>query len=121
MDINNMVMDFGKIKEALRKFASELDHMVLVPTENPDIGIDIREDEGYVNVDMTGKIYRFPLTDVKFIPIPTTTVEEMSKHLLSRLLNDLTFPENIERVELGMDEGVGQGAWASVDIGGKEE
>lgn len=66
---------------------------------------------------MGGKRYMFPLNDVRFLPIPTTTVEEMSKHLLIRLIDEVEIPCNIRKLELGMDEGIGQGAWASEEIG----
>lgn len=119
IDENNMVVDFGRIKDCLRNFAKDLDHMTLVPTKNDDIKIIEDEREAAVMVDMCGKRYTFPLGDVKFLPIPTTTVEEMSKYLLGRLLDEFDFPSTITRVELGMDEGMGQGAWASVNLGGE--
>jgi 6-pyruvoyltetrahydropterin/6-carboxytetrahydropterin synthase len=119
IDENNMVVDFGKIKSRLRDFAKDLDHMTLVPTRNDDIKILDNKEDGTVNVDMCGKRYTFPVEDVKFLPIPTTTVEEMSKYLLEKLLEEFDFPSTITGVELGMDEGMGQGAWACVNLEGK--
>lgn len=37
MNDENMLFDFGVVKKKLREFADDLDHMVLVPTKNPDI------------------------------------------------------------------------------------
>jgi 6-pyruvoyltetrahydropterin/6-carboxytetrahydropterin synthase len=116
MNDDHMVVDFGKIKKILRRYAEELDHMTLIPTGNMDIVLKKDPSEDIVDVDMNCKKYRFPLGDVIFLPIPTTTVEEMSKYLLGRLVKEFDFPDNITKVELGMDEGAGQGAWASMDM-----
>lgn len=116
MNEDHMVVDFGKIKEILRGYAEELDHMTLIPTENDDISLTKDKQKGIVDVEMNCKPYRFPLSDVLFLPIPTTTVEEMSKYLLGRLVDEFDFPSNIAKVELGMDEGAGQGAWASIPM-----
>jgi 6-pyruvoyltetrahydropterin/6-carboxytetrahydropterin synthase len=119
-DINedNMLLDFGKIKSYLREFSKELDHMTLIPTGNDDIIIEENSKDGTVSVDMCGKKYSIPQCDVKYLPIPTTTVEEMSKFLLMKLLEEFRFPSNIRKVELGVDEGVGQGAWSVMTMNG---
>ncbi len=119
IDENSMLLDFGKIKGYLREFAKELDHMTLIPTNNDEIIIVKDEVQGIVHVDMCGKKYSFPLPDVKLLPIPTTTVEEMSKYLLGKLLDGFVFPSNISKVELGIDEGMGQGAWVSKEMNGE--
>lgn len=113
MNQDHMLVDFGRIKKIIRSYASEMDHMTLIPTENDDIVLKKDENNGTVDVEMNCKQYRFPLTDVIFLPIPTTTVEEMSKYLLKRLIREFQFPSNIDLVELGIDEGAGQGAWSS--------
>ena len=113
MNKDNMLMDFGSIKKVLRNFANDLDHMILIPTGNKEISINTNDIEGTVSVDMAGKRYMFPSSDVKYLPIPTTTVEELSKYILLRLIDEFDFQDNITRIELGIDEGLGQGAWAS--------
>jgi 6-pyruvoyltetrahydropterin/6-carboxytetrahydropterin synthase len=118
VDRDNMLLDFGKIKKYLRGIADDLDHMTLVPTENGDIVIMENEQDSSISVNMSGKRYTFPMCDVKYLPIPTTTVEEMSKYLLKKLMDEFDFPSNIRRIELGVDEGVGQGAWASEIVNG---
>ncbi len=116
MNRDNMLIDFGEIKKALRHFADDLDHMTLIPTDNKDISISIDENDVTVSVNMAGKRYMFPTSDVKYLPIPTTTVEEMSKYLLFRLIDEFEFKDNITKIELGIDEGLGQGAWASQEM-----
>jgi 6-pyruvoyltetrahydropterin/6-carboxytetrahydropterin synthase len=115
-DENNLLYDFGIVKSTLKKYARELDHRALIPTENGDIRYNVDEKKGVVTLDMSGKIYVFPITDVAFIPVSSTTVEELSRYILERLVNEIDFPRGITAISLGIDEGPGQGAWASVEL-----
>ncbi|MDG6221341.1 MAG: 6-pyruvoyl tetrahydropterin synthase family protein, partial [Candidatus Thermoplasmatota archaeon] len=54
----------------------------------------------------------FPGEDVVLLPVPLCSAEEMAKYLLERCAKEIPFPKNITRVELGVDEGRGQGGWA---------
>ncbi|HHD15403.1 MAG TPA: 6-pyruvoyl tetrahydropterin synthase family protein [Euryarchaeota archaeon] len=113
---DEMLLDFSRIKRFLREMAGELDHMTLIPTENSEIIIKNDEEKRNVMVDMNGKVYVFPRMDVIFLPISTTTVEEMSAYLLHRLLEEFEFPPNVKVVEIGLEEGPGQGGWTSRTI-----
>jgi 6-pyruvoyltetrahydropterin/6-carboxytetrahydropterin synthase len=113
VDENNMLADFGKLKKTIRKIAEEMDHRALIPTENPDIILEMDAEPDNVILNMQGKIYSFPKTDVVFLPILTTTVEELSKYCLSRFLYDVDLPEGVKKISIGVDEGAGQGAWSS--------
>jgi 6-pyruvoyltetrahydropterin/6-carboxytetrahydropterin synthase len=108
-----MLADFGKMKKVLRLYADELDHRTLVPTENPDIKIQEDRKNDRVTVDMLGKEYVFPGCDVIFLPLPTTTVEELSKYILRRFFDEAVIPETVTGISIGIDEGWGQGAWSS--------
>lgn len=110
---DNFLIDFGKIKSVLKKYAAELDHKALVPTGNPDIELERDDDKRTVTMDMCGKKYQFPLSDVVFIPVPATTVEQISSYILRRLIDEMEFPPGIKEISLGVDEGPGQGAWVT--------
>jgi len=114
LDDNHMLADFGEMKRVLRGFAEELDHRTLIPTENNDI--TVHEDGGNIKVDMLGKVYSFPSCDVIMVPIPTTTVEELSKYLLGRFISEADIPFGVRTVSIGVDEGWGQGAWSTEEI-----
>lgn len=113
LDENHMLADFGKLKKTIRKMADDLDHRALVPTDNKDIMVDLESQPGNVVIDMQGKVYSFPETDVVLLPVPTTTVEELSKYLLDRFLDEVEIHDGITRVSIGVDEGAGQGAWST--------
>jgi 6-pyruvoyltetrahydropterin/6-carboxytetrahydropterin synthase len=113
LDENHMLADFGKVKSLLRKFASELDHKIIIPTMNPDIVLKEDLDTESITVDMLGKIYMFPLCDIIKVPIPTTTVEELSKYILKQFIEEADIPNGVKEVSIGIDEGWGQGAWST--------
>ena len=51
------------------------------------------------------------------LDINQVTAEELARHLLERVVEDINFPANIRVVEIGVDESRGQGAWARREIG----
>jgi 6-pyruvoyltetrahydropterin/6-carboxytetrahydropterin synthase len=110
---DNFLIDFGKIKSILKRYAAELDHKAIIPTENSEIVVQRNDDEGTVTMVMGSRKYQFPLSDVVFVPIPATTVEHLSNYILTRLIDEMDFPPGIKELSLGIDEGPGQGAWVT--------
>lgn len=113
LDENHMLADFGEIKKALRELVDELDHRTLIPTKNPDIIISEDPQNGSITVDMMGKVYTFPISDTIKVPVPATTVEELSIYLMDRFLEKVDLPKGVHEISLGVDEGWGQGAWST--------
>jgi 6-pyruvoyltetrahydropterin/6-carboxytetrahydropterin synthase len=103
-----MVWDFITLKNALRSIADELDHRVLIPGECKDMTIDIGDD---LKVSFDGKNYVFPLDDVVVMDIKLASAEELADFILKRLISNLEIPDNVSAIEIGVDEGKGQGAW----------
>ena len=62
---------------------------------------------------MGDKTYQFPRTDIVLLDVRWTTIEHLVELLLNRLLERLGKRANIEMVELGLEEGRGQGVWLS--------
>jgi len=116
MDEDSMLSDFGAIKSKLRGLAEELDHRILVPTANPDIKVGNDPTGQNIVLEMAERTYSFPRTDVVLLPLRASTVEELSRYILGRFVSEWRVPENVDRIELGIEEGRGQGAWASMDI-----
>lgn len=80
LDENNMIIDFGPFKSSVGSIIKELDHMVILPKNNPDLKIEI-DDNQYKVSTCEGKFYRFPKADVVLVPLEATTVELLSKYL----------------------------------------
>jgi 6-pyruvoyltetrahydropterin/6-carboxytetrahydropterin synthase len=107
IDKKGMLMDFTEIKKNLRDIADELDHHVLLPES-----YITKQNSEEVVVVTEGKKYQFPLEDCKILPIRSSTAEHLSYYILERICNILDFPGHISGVSVGVDEGMGQGAWA---------
>ena len=102
-----VIMDFISVKEFLRKVASELDHKVLIPLKDDGV----REDGISIHYSLAGKEYRFPKEDCALLEVGVASAEELANFVLNRVMEKVHFPENVTRVEIGVDEGEGQGAW----------
>ena len=109
-----MVMDFTEIKRFLRNIADTLDHHVLVPGKGGEAEVDVKDDS--VEVRVGDKRYLFPAEDCAIIDVPTTSAEELSKFILRWLMEEVSFPQNIRKISIGVDEGKGQGAWAYMEL-----
>jgi 6-pyruvoyltetrahydropterin/6-carboxytetrahydropterin synthase len=111
---DHMVMDFTEIKRFLREIADTLDHHVLVPGNGGEAQVEVKDDS--VHVVVGDKRYQFPVEDCAIIDVPTTSAEELSRFILKWLMERVTFPPNISKISIGVDEGKGQGAWSQMEI-----
>lgn len=103
------VMDFVVLKKKLRSMIDELDHRIILPSLS-DV-TKITESGDSVEVNTCGKRYVFPKSDVVYLPIPTTTAEEMSKYMAERMAGEVDMPPNVRTLSIGLDEERGQTAW----------
>jgi len=107
-DKNGIIMDFSLLKDTLKKITDELDHKILIPEKNSSVKIE--KDSSSVKISFLGKNYVFPLADCVFLPISSTTAENLAGYVLEKLQKKIVIPKNIESIEIGVDEGYGQGA-----------
>jgi 6-pyruvoyltetrahydropterin/6-carboxytetrahydropterin synthase len=104
-----MVMDFVQIKRGLRSIVDDLDHRVIIPGDSKRITVSVGDE---VEVLAGCKRYVFPIEDVVLLDTEESSAEELSRVLLQRLIESVRFPANIESIELGIHEELGQSAWA---------
>jgi 6-pyruvoyltetrahydropterin/6-carboxytetrahydropterin synthase len=109
---DGVIMDFISIKDFLRGIASELDHRVLVPVKDPAVRVSKKRVE-YISKD---KEYRFPREDCALLDLEVASAEGLAEFVLKRVLEKVRFPKNVKRIEVGVDEGEGQGAWTGKDL-----
>lgn len=105
-----IVMDFVEIKDAIRKICDQLDHRVILPRNGR--GMEIREGKKSVAVKCNDKRYQFPVQDVAIIDVSVPSAEELAKYALVQLLKSIEFPKSVTAIEICVEEGKGQGAWA---------
>ena len=105
------VLDFSLVKRLMRQLCDEIDHKVLLPLENPKLGIVTRDQT--VSVDYEGALrYVFPARDCALLPIPNTTVEMLARHLATRFLTELGADTvaHLTAIEMEVEESFGQSA-----------
>jgi 6-pyruvoyltetrahydropterin/6-carboxytetrahydropterin synthase len=110
---HGMIMDFVPLKKALRDIADDLDHRVLIPANSKRITISVGEE---IFVKAGNKRYVFPAEDVVLLDTEESSAEELSRLFLLRMLEQVDFPENVTRLEVGIDEELGQSAWTTHDF-----
>ncbi|MBI5000687.1 MAG: 6-carboxytetrahydropterin synthase [Euryarchaeota archaeon] len=106
---DGLLLDFVRLKEAMREAVKELDHKVLLPMKNDEVKI-VKSGNGY-SVSQGGKAYLFPAEDVVLLDITVPTAEELAEFLLEKVIDNIGGMKGLTRIEAGLDEGKGQGAW----------
>ncbi len=109
-----LLLDFSDVKRVMREVCDELDHHVLVPTRHPDVRV--RDAGDNLELAIMGKRYSLPKEDVLLLPVKACTAERLAEWFLGALLERLELPPNVESVSVGIDEGQGQGAWATREL-----
>lgn len=110
LDENWYVFDFVALKNRAKIVVDELDHHMLLATENPQIRVEVVGEK--VAVRFAGKEWTFPREDCVLLPIQNTTAELLARWIARRLLDDLKthygLTPGVLRVEV--EETVGQAA-----------
>ena len=114
MDDSGMVYDFVKLKRAMKTVADEMDHCVLMPGKSDDVIIVVENSQ--VNVNVMGKTYSFPECDVNILELDKISAEKLAEYAMMKILELLEFGDKISKIKVGIDEGIGQGAWASREL-----
>ena len=105
------VLDFSILKQITRRFVDEIDHKVLLPTQNPKLSY--HEDGDRVRVDYFGQpTYIFPKRDCALLPIQNSTAEMLAQYLGTRVREALTRDgyTHLSLLELEVEENYGQSA-----------
>lgn len=112
MGPEGVIMDFISVKEFLRGIASELDHRVLIPQKHEGVSVK----DGYVYYKIGDKELKLPECDCIMLDITVASAETLANFVMQRMLEKVTFPDNVKKIEIGVDEGRGQGAWTSKEL-----
>lgn len=112
------VLDFSILKQITRRFVDEIDHKVLLPTENPKLAY--HEDGDRVRVDYFGEpTYVFPKRDCALLPIQNSTAEMLAQYLGTRVRDELSRGghTHLTLLELEVEENYGQSATYRESLG----
>lgn len=110
-DEKGIILDFSHIKKILKDIADSLDHMILIPGKSKSIKIEEKDDQ--ITIHSLDKKYMFPKIDCKILPISSTSAENLACYVLDELFAQIREENRINEIEIGVDEGFGQGAFVS--------
>ena len=113
-DEKGIIFDFSVIKDIIRKIANTLDHYILIP-EKSKIAT-ICKNKKNVEIQAMGKKYILPINDCIFLPIESTSAENLANYIIHQVLKAFDFPKTVKTIEIGVDEGYGQGAKIEKEI-----
>ncbi len=105
------VLDFGTVKEIARRVCKRLDEKTVIPVHSDCLGI--REEAAQVIVVYENDEFRFPRSDVVFLPIVHTSAEELARYLAGEIRRELG-AEGLSRIgaiQVGVEETPGQAAY----------
>lgn len=105
------VLDFSVLKRIVRSLVDQIDHKVLLPTQNPKLAY--RHEAGMVHVDYFGKpTYVFPESDCALLPIQNSTAEMLAQYLGLGVRDALESEgyTHLTEMELEVEENFGQSA-----------
>ena len=107
-DEKGIILDFTILKDALRETAGILDHRILIPEKSGVVSIERENDS--IKLNSLGKLYVFPMNDCVLLPISSTSAEKLAQYILEAIIEKIPLSKQIESIEIGVDEGFGQGA-----------
>jgi 6-pyruvoyltetrahydropterin/6-carboxytetrahydropterin synthase len=112
LDVNQYVIDFIALRDALQKIVDALDHRVVLPLRHPTIKV-VEQPGGEVGevVATHGKRrWIFPRQDCVLLEVENTTAELLAKHIANETLAALApaVRNALVSVEVGVDECDGQ-------------
>jgi 6-pyruvoyltetrahydropterin/6-carboxytetrahydropterin synthase len=110
LDENHYVFDFIALKNRTKAIIDDLDHRMMLATENAHICVEAGPKS--VHVRYRDREWLFPRDDCVLLPVENTTAELLARYVGQRLLADLRqhhgYRPAILRVEV--EENIGQSA-----------
>ncbi len=107
-DSKGIIVDFSYVKQVLKEIANSIDHRLLIPEKSSIVEIDKKAD--CVKINAMGKSYLFPKSDCILLPVKSTSAENLANFILEEFIKKAKILSNVTQIEIGVDEGFGQGA-----------
>jgi 6-pyruvoyltetrahydropterin/6-carboxytetrahydropterin synthase len=87
LDRNNYVVDFIALKDMTKSITDELDHRMLLPTQNKLI--TLAEEGSNIRVSYRDRFWSFPRDECVLLPIANTTAELLAEFIAGRLIQEM--------------------------------
>lgn len=96
-DSDEIIIDFVYLDKMLNNLLSEWDHYVLLPSNNPNMEINIRENN--LDIEYGIRFYSIPNEEVKVLDCTNVTTEALTRLLGEKVQNQLKKKEFWQRIE----------------------
>jgi 6-pyruvoyltetrahydropterin/6-carboxytetrahydropterin synthase len=110
LDENHYVIDFIALKDMTLKITGELDHRMLLPTQNRQI--KLHEEGTNMRVTYRDRFWSFPRDECVLLPVANTTAELLADYIGGRIRQEMVARRwklpRVLRVEV--EESFGQSA-----------
>lgn len=115
------VVDFAILKRVVRRYVDQMDHKVLLPTNNPKVAY--RTQGNLTLVDYFGELtYQFPTKDCALLPVANTTAEMLAEWVAKGVRADLEREGcQLSFLEIEVEESFGQSASYSERLDQEDE
>jgi len=111
---NEFLMDFLELKEIVGDVCDELDHRILIASNDPRLSI--RDNGESYSIEVENKHYVLPKEDVVLLPISSVAAEHLCTYIAERVAAKLRGRRNLRRIHVRVDEGLGQGAGCTLHL-----
>jgi len=111
------VVDFGVLKRIVRPYVQEIDHRVLLPTQNPKL--ELREDGDRLLVEYLGaQRFVFPRSNCALLPISNTTAEKLAEYFVGLVRDELRREglSHLDAIEVEVEESAGQSGYCRLEL-----
>ncbi|MCE8422955.1 MAG: 6-carboxytetrahydropterin synthase [Candidatus Methanoperedens sp.] len=109
------IIDFEMVKNIVNRICDRLDHKVLIAEKDPRLRIDKKESVS-IEIMESKKRYMLPLEDIMFLPTRSVSAEDICNYFCAEIAKELRSADNIKRVNVRVDEGIGQGAGCEFEM-----
>lgn len=109
-----ILIDFTDLKKAMRDAIADLDHKLLVPGKSNEAKYTVSN--GEVEVRYEDKRIVAVEKDVHICDVEVTSSEELSTYIGKKIAANLGPRPNLERMEVCVEEGPGQGAFVEIGL-----
>lgn len=105
LDDQGLLADIAAVKARIRALCAELDDFILIPRDSGLV--EVLEEESSTEVRYGGRVYRFPSSEVRILPLANTTMELFATWFWDHLAPELP-TDRIDHLAVTVEETAGQ-------------
>lgn len=112
--VDGILIDYGVIKQIIRKLIEDIDHKVIVPRSSKFS--TVKKNTESFEVKYGGKSYMFPAGDVYELDADFSSSESMCRIMCNKIAEKLKPYSNLQNLSVCLYEGPGQSACVELKL-----